>query len=222
LLALALQRQQLSAPAAVALDAELAVRSQGEGALRELENRLRAEVEPELEVIEDESPPPSELPDDWFDGDTDSPPASLASSRPKGVTVGAFVFWLSGTFNAASGVLMISAGMGDESRRALAAGALTIALGLLQFVTGFGLWSLHSWGRKLGEVLCWLSAIFLAVSIVSAAVIRLRGSAANPAEVFWQLLGCLWQLLWAIYLGRKSTREAFLPVSQQRRDERLS
>ena len=84
------------------------------------------------------------------------------------------------------------------------------------------MWGLHSWGRKLGEVLCWLSAIFLAVGIVSAAVIRLRGYAANPAEVFWQLLGCLWQLLWALYLGSKSTREAFLAALQQRGDERTS
>ncbi len=222
LLALALQRQQLSAPASVALDAELAVRSLGEEALRVLENQLRAEVEPEPELTEDESPLPSELPDDGFNGDTDSPTVSLAASRPNGVTVGAFVFWLSGIFNGASGVLMITARMGDESTPTLAAGALTIVLGLLQFVTGFGLWGLNSWGRKLGEVLCWLSAIFLAVGIVSAAIMRLRGFAANPAEAFWQLLGCLWQLLWALYLGSKSTREAFLAALQQRGDEKTS
>ena len=60
------------------------------------------------------------------------------------------------------------------------------------------------------------------VGIVSAAVIRLRGFAADPAEAFWQLLGCLWQLLWALYLGSKSTREAFLAALQQRGDEKTS
>lgn len=208
LLALALQRQQLAAAALVALDAELAARSLGDEALRELEDHLRTKAEPELEVAQDELPAPSELPDDWFHEDADSSTGSPASSRPKGVTVGAFVFWLSGIISAAWGAwMMFSNATGVSSSFAI--GALIMVLGILQFAAGSGLWRLKPWARKLGEGLCWVNVTLVSVSIATGAFNRLRGVAADPLNVISQFVSLLWQVSWALYLGRKSTREAF-------------
>jgi hypothetical protein len=46
------------------------------------------------------------------------------------------------------------------------------------------------------------------------AVVRLRGFAVDPVNVIWEFIGLFWWFLWALYLGRKSTRQAFLAASQ--------
>ena len=204
LLALARHRQQLAAAASVALDAELAARSLREEALHEFKDQMRAKVEPEPEDAQDELPPPSELPDDWFDDDADSSTGSPASSRPKGVTVVAFVFWLSGSISAAWGAWTIFGRAAGASSQLLVTAALAMVLGILQFVAGFGLWRLNSWARKLGEALCWVNVILATVSIAVAAFIRLRGFAVDPVIAIGEFLGFLWQVSWALYLGSRA------------------
>jgi hypothetical protein len=215
LLALALQRQQLEASALIALDSELAARSLGETALREFEDQLRTKAEPEEEDIqEQELPTPSELPDDWFDEETDSTPSSLASSRPKGVTAGAFMFWLSGIITIGWGVLTI---LERGSSLMLALAATVIALGILSFVAGFGLWRLNPWGRKLAQALCWLGMMWGSLGIVAAAILRLRGFAIDPLTMIYQFVEVLWLMLWALCLGSEATREAFSRASHGRK-----
>lgn len=207
LLALALQRQQLEPSALIALDSELAARKLGETALCEYKDQLRTKAEPEAEdVTEEELHPSAELPDDWFDEEADLPTATLAPSRPKGVTVGAFIFWLSGMITVSWGVLTI---LEKPSTLLLAVGITAIVLGILIFVAGLGLWRLNPWGRTLAAGLCWLSVAWISLSIVAAAILRLRGFAIDPLSMVWQFMGLLWQMVWVLYLGSKDTRQAF-------------
>jgi len=99
---------------------------------------------------------------------------------------------------------------GILSSRLLVIGAITMMLGVAQFVIGFGLWQLTPRSRKLAEILCWFYVALASVNIVGNAYMRLRGFAVDAENAIEQFVGLLWQLLWALYLGRESTREAFL------------
>lgn len=212
LLVLARQRQQLAEAASAALDAELAARGLGPEANREFGDLIEANPEPETEDVPGELPPPSELPDDWFDDHAEESTGSVPSSRPKGVTVCAFLFWLSGITTTGWGALMFS---GKLPLRSLAIGLLAMILGVLQCVIGSGLWRLTPWARKFAEVFCWLSVALASFGIVGNACMRLQGSLMDAEKAIWQFVGLLWQLLWALYLGRQSTREAFLAAEQE-------
>ena len=130
LLQLALHREQLVAAASAALDAELAARGLGEDALREFQEQSRAEANAAAADPQDELPPPQELPPDWFDDTSDPAADSLATSRPKGVTAAAYLFWAGGVINMAfSGTLTVSA-LTDRSLLWLTVGSSSSVVGL--------------------------------------------------------------------------------------------
>ena len=213
LLALALQRHQLESSALIALDSELAARNLGETALREFEDQFEQKAEPAEDVkpaaedvTAEQLPPPSELPGDWFDEEADPSAVSLASSRPKGVTVGALMFWFSGIINVGFGTWIIFAG---GSSLLSVIGSVSIVLGILSFIAGSGLWRLNPWGRALAEVLCWFGVTTGGSIIIAAAFWRMRGFAVDPGTIIYQFFGVLWQSLWLLYLSRKDIRQAF-------------
>jgi hypothetical protein len=211
LLNLALQREELVEGAATALDAELAARGLGEAALREFKEGLAEDIEEDPRDLRDrEPPPPAELPADWFDDDAvDSPEQSLATLRPKGVAVGAYVFWLSGIIVMAWGFWFVYAKPAGTSSLMLANGVLGLLLGILQFVAGHGLWQLKPWARTLAATICWVDVGLCAIGIGLLAFIRLRGFAIDPIWSGARFVGFVWNLLWALYLGSEKTRAAF-------------
>ncbi len=219
LLLLARQRVQLAPAASAALDAELLARGLGPEAIREFEDQSRVNLEPQTADASEELPPPIELPDDWFDEDAGAPTTSALSSRPKGVTICALLFWLSGVLMAGWGALMFS---GSPQLRSLVIGMFAMILGVVQCVSGCGLWWLTLWGRKSAELLCWFFVALASLSIVVNAYTRLRGIAVDVENAIWPFVGLLWQLLWAIYLRSQSTRHAFLPAEQKSGSRRAS
>lgn len=212
LLVLARQRQQLASDASVALDAELVVRGLGPEAIREFEDHTEAKPQPEIQDELDELLPAGELPDDWFDDPAEESAGSVPASRPKGVTVCAFLFWLSGITTTGWGALMFP---GERSSRSLVIGLLAMILGVALCVIGSGLWRLTPWARKLAETFCWFSVALASFVIVGNACVRLRGFAVDADTAIWQFVGLLWQLLWALYLRSQGTRKAFLPAEQE-------
>jgi len=212
LLMLARQREQLAATASAALDAELAARGLGPEAIREFEHQVQRNPEPETPDASEQLPAPNELPDDWFIDDPEDRPSSLSSSRPKGVTVCAFVFWLSGLAATVWGVLIVS---GNLSSRLWVTGVITMILGLAQCVVGSGLWKLTPWARRSAAAFCWFCFALASFDILAGAYMKLRGFAVDPMHAIGEFMGLWWQLLWALYLGRQSTREAFLAVGQK-------
>jgi hypothetical protein len=227
LLALALQRQQLAAQALAALDAELSARNLGDEAVHEFEDHLRTKSAAETEVaaetkmaVETEStagelPPPRELPDDWFDDYEDATPASRASSRPKGVTLTAYLFWLSGAINAIQGTWLTWGDAATASLRVPGVGVLLMGIGVLEFAIGLGLWRLRARARRWGAAVCWAWVGFASFVIVAAAIMKLRGViAVEPLGVIWLFFVFLWQLTLALYLGSKKAREAFVAAAQ--------
>lgn len=209
LLSLAVQRQELVAAASGALEAELASRGLGAEAIHEFEEWSRAQAETEPGDTQDELPPPVELPPDWFDDTAGTPDESLASCRPKGVTVGAFVFWLSGIVGVAWGAVVVFGSAAGTTSGLLAAVVLGLFLGCFYFVTGFGLWNLKPWARTAAAALCWFNVLLLSASITGAAIIRLRGFAVDPITTLSWFVGFVWNVLWARYFGRENTRKAF-------------
>jgi hypothetical protein len=218
LLALARQRRQLASDACVALDVELDTRGLGPEAIREFEDQATEKAEPDVEDASGDLPPPTELPDDWFDDHAEESTGSLSSARPKGVTVCAFIFWLSGITTTGWGALAFS---GNLTSRSAVISLLAIILGVVHCVIGFGLWRLVPWARKLAEVFCWCYVALVSFGIVGNAYIRLRGFAVDAEKAIWQFVGLLWQLLWALYLGRQSTRDAFVAPEQNGGNRRV-
>lgn len=200
LLELALAPQDLTPEAKAALDAELAARGFAEEAITEFRERLQAPAESDTSSFPEEVPAITELQDDHYDERPAAP--SLASCRPKGVTVCAFIFWLSGVTGVFSGVMSIA------NREPAGIGVLII--GLLIFISGCGLWRLKSWARKLGVILCWATASMTCLALMNVAVLALRGIETAPFLVFSWIFMSAWQVLWALYLGSDTARAAFI------------
>lgn len=210
LLNLALQPEELVDAAATALDGELAARGLGEAALREFKEGLQEHVENEPEVDQGEPSPAGELPADWFGDDAaDTQEQSLATLRPKGVTAGAYLFWLSGIIGIAWGVWIVYARPAGTSPLMLANGIVTLLSGILQFVAGHGLWQLKPWARTLAGTVCWVNVVLAAIGIGGLALWRLRGFAVDPMWSIARFISFVWNLLWALYLGSEKTRAAF-------------
>ncbi len=211
LLQLAEQREQLTAAASAALDAELRARALAPEAIRqfEAETRKNAEAQAQNEVAE--LPPPSELPEDWFDEQAEEETVSVSAWRPKGVTVCAFLFWSGGVATAGFGAWAFFAKMASQW---LMIGALGVIFGVLQCAIGAGLWRMRSRARQVAEAFCWLCVVLESLSIIGSAYIRLRGfSVSIPISILIFSSLC-WQLLWALYLDRDSVRQAFLAAEK--------
>jgi hypothetical protein len=207
LLWLALTRQDLLPEASAALEAELSTRGLNDADLEAVREQLRTPAEDEHLLSPEESPPqPTELPEDWFDEKPDEPTRSLAPYRPKGVTVCAYIFWLSALVGAVGG--------GLTAVKDTVAGIVGIALSGLTFVAGCGLWRLRPWARKLGVGLCWTITALVTVNIVDAAIMRLRGTAVDPIQVWSCVWIVIWNVLWAIYLSSENTRKSFAARNQ--------
>lgn len=156
-----------------------------------------------LGILPGMTPPEmTELPEDWFVEDADALMRSLAPLRPKGVTVCAFIFWLSAvTFATTGGITIVK----DP-----ASGTWAFVLSGLTFAGGYGLWHLRPWARKLSLVLCWTIAALLTADIVSTAITVLRGrTITDPGLMFFLVGSVIWNVLWALYLGTGSTRKSF-------------
>ena len=91
----------------------------------------------------------------------------------------------------------------------LANGVLGLLLGILQFVSGHGLWQLKPWARSLAATICWINVALSAIGIGVLAFLRLRGYAIDPMWSCARFFGFVWNLLWALYLGSEKTRAAF-------------
>lgn len=207
LLQLALDRRDLLPAASAALEAELAARGLGDEAIQNFRDRLRTPAEDEHDSLQQgPPPPPTDLPENRFDEKFDDSTLSLAPFRPKGVTICAFIFWLSAVVGALESALMI---INDT-----ASSIVGIALSGLIFVAGCGLWRLRPWARKLGVGLCWTIAALVTVTIVDAAVMKLRGAAIDPLWVLSWVWMVIWNVLWALYLSSETTRKAFVPENQ--------
>jgi len=212
LIVLARQRQQLAGAASAALDFELAARGLGLETIREFEYQLEKKPEPEILAPADDLPPPCELPVDWFVDDPQDTACSVSSSRPKGVTVCALLFWLVGVVTAGWGASMF---FEEPPLQSLAEGLLEVIVGIAQCVIGSGLWQLKAWARRSAEVFCWLCVVLICGDILGGAYMKLRGVAVDPMNPIWQFMGLFWQFLWARYLGSKSTREVFLAPEER-------
>jgi hypothetical protein len=208
LLQLALTRQDLLPAAAAALEAELSARGLHEADVQTVRDQLRTPKEDEHPVSPEESPSqPTELPEDWFDEKPDEPTRSLAPNRPKGVTVCAYIFWLSAVVGAVFGGVM--------TVEAPFVGTVVIILSVPVFVTGCGLWRLRPWARELAVVLCWIAGAISMVGIAVDTLMKLRGVGLDdPMSVWFWAWNVIWNTLWALYLSSESTREGFVPKDQ--------
>ncbi len=205
LLELATQQNEMVEAASLALQEELEHREIGQDALREFKDRRDSEVVAAEKPSENAPVTQVDLPDNWFNADDldnegDTVP-SLASRRTKGITVAAFVFWASGPLNLFFGILSFKSNM--------AITIFTFVASLACLIIGVGLWRLRPWARTSAVVLLWTMAALNAATIIIVATLRLRGFAVNPILTGSAFLWLLWQLLWALYLGRQTTRSIF-------------
>ena len=209
LLQLALTRQDLLPEASVALEAELFTRRLDDTDLQAVRDQLRTLAEDEHRLSPEESPlQPTEFPEDWFDEEPDEPTRSLAPYRPKGVTVCAFIFWLSAIVGAVFGGVMVVGA-------APLVGTVGIVLSVSVFVTGCGLWRLRPWARELAVVVCWIAGAISVVGIVVDTLMKLRGVGLDdPMSVWFWAWNVIWNTLWALYLNSESTRESFATRNQ--------
>jgi hypothetical protein len=157
LLQLAVDCKNLMPAASAALEAELSARGLGEEAVQGFREHLRTPPDEENGSLQQEPLPPTDLPDHHRDEKPTAP--SLASCRPKGITVCAFIFWLSGVIGAVEGGMSISR----------VAGVVVLMMSLATFVSGCGLWRLRPWARKLGLILCWTTVSVMCLNLVVAA-----------------------------------------------------
>lgn len=208
LLRLALTRQDLLPEASAALEAELSARGLDDVDLQTVRNQLRTPAEDQALSSPEESPSQStELPEDWFDEKPDEPTQSLAPYRPKGVTVCAYIFWLSAVVGAVFGGVM--------TVEAPFVGTVVIMLSVPVFVTGCGLWRLRPRARELAVVLCWIAGAISMVGIVVDTLMKLRGVGLDdPMSVWFWAWNVIWNTLWALYLSSESTRESFAARNQ--------
>jgi hypothetical protein len=209
LLRLARMRQDLLPEASAALEAELFARGLNVVDLQTVRDQLRTPAENEDFLSIEESPSQAtELPEDWFDEKPDEPTRSLAPYRPKGVTVCAFIFWLSAIVGAVFGGVMVVGA-------APLVGTVGIVLSVSVFVTGCGLWRLRPWARELGVVLCWIAGASSMVGIVADTLMKLLGVGLDdPMSVWFWAWNVIWNTLWALYLSSESTRQSFAARNQ--------
>jgi hypothetical protein len=150
---------------------------------------LSRTVPDEMEATDDASPSShleaQELPEDFFDDKDDDAPTSVAATRPRGVTVIAFLCWLGSVGSLVMALTEISEG------HRLAA-AFIIALIVFQIVTGIALFRMRRWSLYAAIVLFSLNIVSAAFFISSAAILRLRGGEPNQLQAVSDFFGFIY------------------------------
>jgi hypothetical protein len=207
LLSLATQRNDLTPIASAMLDEEISQRHLELPAEEQASPKASEVPPPELPVV-NEVPPiePQELPADWFNDDLPAAEASIASIRPRGITVLAYMYWLGAVTSGCLSVVAFTFG-------AIGSAVFSLLWTVACIATAIGLWRMRDWARVLALCLVGLAIVRSVLSMLMIVLIGARtfspGSlniAALGFDLFSSVFGLLFGLIVFRYLQSVSVK----------------
>ena len=199
LMSLALERSDLVREASDALHEELKRRSITDQMIADYSEAINAAPEAEPEPPVEQIVASDEICEQEIG---EEPVETVASRRPAGITLLAFVCWLNAFWMLFQGAVVF---------RLTHAGGISLALlGLALFVVGVGLRRLRPWARVGVLIFLGLNVGLAAVSIVVGAIRRLLGQEADTMAALWMFFNFAYSVLLFRYLLIGRARAAFL------------
>jgi hypothetical protein len=132
----------------------------------------------------------------------EEPIETVASRRPAGITLLAFVCWLNAVWMLFQGAVIF--------RLTPVGGILLALLGVALFVVGVGLRRLRPWSRVGALIFLGLNVGLAAVSIIVGAIRKLLGQETDTLAALWMFFNFVYSLLLYRYLLTGRARTAFL------------